>query len=137
MQHPGQRQPVDGHPALRRQAGVTLFECIVALIIIGTSILAGLTLLETRRTVSTDGQLALEAHRFLQRAYEEGHVLGYDGVVADDFAPVPENPDYELRRQVTDLNADTRQVTIEIRWSTATGQLRSESLTTLFCHKQL
>ena len=117
----------------RRRSGFTLLECVASLMIVGTSIIAGLSLFALHDQSYATQSDAYQALGYLQRDMERIRVIEWDALVTTDFAPVPEDATFALRRVVTTVDAVTTQVVVEIQWITDLGVLRTDSLTTLRC----
>lgn len=98
---------------------------------LGTAVVAGLNLVSTQQHLDTRLVETREARRFLAREVEYAKILTLAEVVDTSFAPVPERPQYEVRRRVINENSVAKEILLEIRWTTPSGVVRTESLSIL------
>ena len=87
----------------RRMAGVTLLECIAVIVIVGTSLVAGISLFSFQGTAYLSEKASWKAVRFLSREMERVHATDFDSLELTNFEPVAEDPAYEVRRVVKSI----------------------------------
>ena len=113
------------------QQGATLLEAVAALVILSTAIVAGLTaatVLAQTHSVSDQNDLAL---RYLKRELEFVRATDYDDLVDTPYAPISEDPRFEVEWEVWTI-VTTRVVQVTLR-RTETGT--EHSLTTAICDR--
>lgn len=114
-----------------RSAGFTLLECVVAIAIIGGGIVAGLELTTTQMTINERSLQTSEAQFHLERELELVRLQVFDALKTTDFAAVPEDPSYEIRRVITEVDAYTKIVQLEVRYFRSA--LRTDTLSLIRC----
>lgn len=110
-----------------------MFEVLGAIVILGTAMVAGISLYGTQEQ-SFQAQLqSSRALQFLNREMERIRATEFESLMGMSATAVPEDPAYELSVTITDLTTTTREVAIVVTWVTGTGITRSESMHTLRC----
>ncbi len=112
-----------------RQSGLTLVECMIALVLLSTAIMAGLEMLEFHSTVSVRNVQAVRAVTILGREMEIVRASRFDTLDTRGAFPAPRDPDFRVSRVVTPVDASTREVTVTVDW-TEDGHARYRRATT-------
>ncbi len=109
-----------------REAGFTLIELMIALVVISIGILA-LSAVQTRssRDVYRTGR-GSEALAMAQAGIESMRAAGFDSVATDTSQSGP----FEMIRQVTAVSTDMKQLTVVVNWA-EDGDPRSLQIQTL------
>ena len=115
------------------ERGVTLLECVAAIAIVGTAVVAGLEMFGSHQVVAAGEEWAWEALRYLGSEAERVRVEDYEQLQTTTFAPLAENPNYEIRYVVDQTSASCRRVTIEVRWTALSGLYDRRSLVAFRC----
>ncbi|MCA8961737.1 MAG: hypothetical protein KDC38_14535 [Planctomycetes bacterium] len=115
----------------RRAGGFTLAECAIAIVILGSSVIAGLMLFETQASAYESQALESAGLGYLKRDFEWTNAIPFDALATQNWTAVPEDGRFQVGRLVTDLNTELKQIDVYIRWTTPTGVVRIESVTTV------
>ena len=119
----------------RRESGASLIEAILIIVILGTTVVAGLALLGYQSDSSQDQALAWQAQGFLQREYEWVRAMPFIQLRTTAFEPVDEDPTFEIQHVLISADATTREVEVRIRWTTHRGVVRTRSVSTIRCRE--
>ena len=115
------------------QPGFSLLECLAAIVILGSSLVAGLSLLGFHEQMTMANEATRKAHVFLDREIERIHATPFPALKTTSYAPLPENSAYQMRRVTQSIDADTKAVTIDVLWTTPWGLSRTDTVSTLSC----
>ncbi len=116
-----------------RGNGITLLECVVSSVMLGSAIVAGLGLLQVHEATYAIERMQGEGLFFLERELERVRGTDFGSLKTTAFTPVPEDATYSVRRVITAVNAVTIQITVELQWTTQSGVARVDRLVTLRC----
>lgn len=116
-----------------RQNGFTLVECAASIVILGVALVAAMGLFTIHEQAYAMEQAAAKALVFLERELESVRDTEFEALQTSAYAPVPEDNTYQVRRVVTSVDSVTREVDVEVRWTTPIGNSRSERLSTVRC----
>lgn len=116
-----------------RQSGVTLAEALMAIVILGTSVVAGLELFGYQHSSTLGQSQAWTAQRFLQREYEWVRVVPYEQLSSSSFEDVAEDASYQIGQTVSALDANSLEIELVIRWINQRGLVQTRSVTTVRC----
>ncbi len=116
-----------------KNQGVTLIECVLAIVITGTTLVAGLEIFGHHQVAAAHKESAWEALQYLGNEAERVRALDFDQLQSTSFEPLAENPDYEVQYAVVDVDSTCRRVTITIRWTSMSGSFSRRSLRTFRC----
>jgi len=114
-----------------RQSGFTLAECIVAIAILGSSCLAGLMLFEVQTQVQDSLHLEATSLGYLKQEVEWTKSIPFPTLSDMEWTTIPEDARFAVSREVSDVNPEVKGVKVSIQWSTDSGGLRTESVSTL------
>ena len=116
----------------RPQRGVTLLECVAATAIVGTSIVAGIELSGSYALLSQHEKRVWDALAILANEHDKIRSNPASYLVPTPFTSSADYPDYELSYAVTRSDA-ARKVTVTVRWTSDTGEIKTRSLVTYRC----
>lgn len=110
--------------------GFSLLECLVATIILGTSILIGIELMGAQASQEYDAVNTLKAETILGRQFEIVRAAKFASLETTGFSADSKHPDFQARRVVTSVNTSLREVLIEVRWTGSSGNTVTKSIVT-------
>ena len=118
-----------------RVEGVTLIECVAAIAILGTAVVAGLQLFGLHASTAAATEAGSVAHRYLGREFERMLATEFDALSSSDFVPVAEDSNYETSWLMKSVSNERREMRIDIRWNTPHGTVASRSVNAFRCRK--
>lgn len=98
-----------------RQRGLTLFECLAAVVILGVAVVAALTLFDAHSANALEIDDRDEALRLLQRELDLTSLVPYDALGSTSWQTVDTNDDYVSRLTVDSFRDGGLEVDIELR----------------------
>ncbi|MEM7168478.1 MAG: type II secretion system protein [Planctomycetota bacterium] len=116
-----------------RRAGVTLLECVVAIAVLGTAVVAGLEMLGSHQAAAAREESIWKALLVLDNETEKIKVSHYDQLATTAFTVSADDPAYDVRWIVNQETVSCRRVTIEVRWASPSGRYDRRSLEVVRC----
>ncbi|MEM7261975.1 MAG: type II secretion system protein [Planctomycetota bacterium] len=114
-------------------AGFSLIEALVALVVLGTAILVGLELLGAQSFQELDTSNALRAETVISRELEKVRSSKFSTLSSTGFLPDDNYAGLWVRRTVAVVDATTRDVRIDVRWQGASENYVTRSAVTFRC----
>jgi len=109
---------------LRRSRGFTLFEALIALIILTVGIVATVGLFSSGLAGNVDAENTAVAMNLAQRRMEEIRNLDFDtGIVDETKAAVSGFSNFQREVVVSEPETDLKQVTVNVYWSYKGGEV--------------
>ncbi len=113
--------------------GFTLLECVVAIAVLGLSIMSGLELMGTQAAAAGDNSLSIKAVSALSKELEHVRATKFTALTTTPLHAHVHYSEYMTRRTVSTVNDSMKEVVIEIQWTTSRGDVVSENVTTFCC----
>lgn len=117
----------------RRRRGFSLIECVIAIALIGSSIIAGLELMEAQATQEYDTVNGLRAETILGRELELVRSSTMSTLTSSGYSADARHPEFDVRKTVQAVDANTREVQIHVRWTNSRGTVSTRSVVTFRC----
>ena len=111
-----------------RRAGFTLLEVMLAVLVLGTSLVALTRMLILGRLSSDADAKRVVALSILRCEADLVHARGYDSLASEPHSAVPDNPGYARSITVTDAGSGLKRVTVTVSWVSPTSKNVSESV---------
>lgn len=115
------------------EQGVTLIECILAVVIVGGALVVGLDLMGAHAASVRNQGETLWAELVLANELELVRTDPYDLLESRAFDVDSVNADYEVSRVVAAAGANCVSVQVIVRWVKDSGDVVSRELTTFRC----
>ncbi|MEM7263739.1 MAG: hypothetical protein AAF488_17255 [Planctomycetota bacterium] len=114
------------------QEGLTLIECAVAIAVLATAIVTGLSLIEARYVASSDQGLSMVGAHLLTRELELVRSTPYEKVESRALSPCSVDSRFDTSWAVTDLSPGSRTVVVTVQWTAGsrTALFRGETTKT-------
>ena len=119
------------------EAGLTLIECLACIVILGTAVVAGVSLTGIQAEVVAGDELNVLATRFLQRELEYLDGVDYEAIVEQTPTAVPEDGRFYVSCDIHETAKTYKEITLTIEWSSQNGVKQTETLSTLRCKNTL
>jgi Tfp pilus assembly protein PilV len=113
---------------MARQAGFTLLEVALAVLVLGTELVALTRMLVIGRLCADADAKRVVALQILREQAELVRARGYDGAVNEAAATVGDHPGYSRSVTATYVGGGLKSVTVTVTWNSPTGQIASESV---------
>ncbi|MEM7261489.1 MAG: prepilin-type N-terminal cleavage/methylation domain-containing protein [Planctomycetota bacterium] len=113
-----------------RMDGFSLLECLVAVIILGLSIMIGIELMGAQASQEYDAVNSLKAETILGRHFEIVRASKFASLETTDFNPDSKHSDFQARRVVSNVNSSLKEILIEVRWIGSTDHAVTKSIVT-------
>jgi prepilin-type N-terminal cleavage/methylation domain-containing protein len=111
-----------------RRAGFTLLEVMMAVLVLGTALVALVKMLTLGRLSAEADAMRAVAHNILRREAELVQAQGYASVTDQAAAVIAGEPDYTRSVAVASAGDGLKRVTLTVSWDSPTGVNVSESL---------
>lgn len=113
------------------QRGFSLIECMCALAIIGTALVASLSMYSAQESALATQRHEARARAYLMREFEWTNALPFEVLTSMDWTPIVSDGDFEVRRDVRSLSSNMCEVRVSVRWLSTSDASRTESLYTV------
>jgi prepilin-type N-terminal cleavage/methylation domain-containing protein len=111
-----------------KRCGFTLLEVMLAVLILGTALVALTRMLILGRLSADADAKRIVALSILRHEADLVHARGYSGVATEAPATVASQSGYERSITVTDAGSGLKLVTVTVAWDSPTGKAVSESV---------
>lgn len=115
----------------RAQDGFTLLESVVAILVVGTSLVAGISLLGVQQQALATTDLQDAALRQLSIEMEKVRGTPVRELSAKSWEVIAEDPRFECNRDVEPWLTTSVRVTCTVRWDDRNGQSQQIAAATL------
>lgn len=112
------------------RSSFTLVEIAASLVILGVALVSILGMFYVGSKASRLSEERTIAYNLLQRKMEEVISKIFADIAGASDETYPDFPNYTLDTSVTDLSATMKEITVSIRWPSATGGTNQETITT-------
>ena len=110
------------------RAGFTLLEVMMAVLVLGTALVALVRMLSLgRMSAEADGKRVV-ALSILRNEAALVRARGYQNLTSLAAAPVESDTDYSRSIAVTNAGSGLKEVTVTVSWESPTGRTASESI---------
>ncbi len=120
---------------MSRRRGFSLIECIVAMTILGTSVVAALELFGAQASFNLDAERRIHAYWVLNRHAETIRASRFDSLSSTAWRIDDKYTGMETRRVVTAIDANTKEILMEVRWTNSRGGTSADSAESYRCRK--
>ena len=117
----------------RSRVGSTLLECVASIVILGTGLVAGISLFGMHETVVAQEAAVAGASRHLRAEIEKQRTVPFDRLKSFTAQPVEGDPTYSVSSSVVVVESDVVSVTSIITWTSLSGVRQKISATSLRC----
>ena len=114
-----------------RRAGFTLLEVMLAVLVLGTSLVALTRMLILGRLSADADAKRVVALSILRYQAELVRARGYESLASEPARPMADNPGYSRSLTVADVSAGLKLVTVTVSWVSPTGKSVSECVHSL------
>ena len=103
------------------QSGLTLIEVIASMLILASSVVAGLELFSLQQEVHAAGVSRSRANMFASREIELMRSEEFQNLENTQYEVLAEDAAFDLARTVTEVTPGLKQVQVRVRWHTPRG----------------